>query len=78
MLERNHIMALVTVSFGPGNSVTKNYNNTEEIRNDKVLAQLLGFSPENTEIHVNGTAYHGELFDGDEVTLVTKANSKAS
>jgi hypothetical protein len=71
-------MANVTVSFGPANSVTRNIDSTEALKADRALYAFLGASAENTEVHVNGTAYHGELFDGDEVSLVTKANSKAS
>ena len=60
-------MAEVTVSFGSGNSLARDYANTDNLRADSRLFQALGASPENTEITVNGAPYSGPLYSGDRV-----------
>lgn len=69
-------MALINVQFGPGNSISRNYASTADVQADTAAYQFLGASPENTEVHVNGSPYSGDLFEGDVVSLVTKAHKK--
>lgn len=69
-------MARVTVVFGPGNSVERNYGSTSELLNDAGLAQFLGYNASNVETTQHGTAYNGPLYDGDTITIQTKANKK--
>lgn len=68
-------MARVTVNFG-GDSVSREFNNTQEILNSSALADVMGFDPKRVEISVNGAVYSGSLSNGDTVTLTTKANTK--
>jgi len=72
---------MITITFGLSNSVTKDvdsYPTVNSIIADPSLRQVLGFG-DNVEARVNGvTCDVGQyLSDGDTVSLVTKANSKA-
>jgi len=73
---------MLTITFGLSNSVTKaaeSYPTVNSVISDASLRQVLGFG-DNVEARVNGvTCDVGQaLADGDVITLVTKANSKAT
>lgn len=70
-------MANVTITFGAGNDAERNARHTDDLRRDGTLYQYLGASRENTEFLRDGAPYSGPLNDGDRLTLVTRANSKA-
>lgn len=69
----------ITVKFGPANSRTLNlahYPTIQSILTDSALQHDLGFGS-NVEAMVSGAARSsGPLYAGDEVTIVTKANTK--
>ena len=64
----------VRISFGPGNSITKDITHTEEIEDSWIEA--LGADPSRVEFCVNGQPYDGELHAGETVELRTRANEK--
>lgn len=65
---------LVTISFGPGNSIRKPIAHTSEIT--RAWIEALGADPSRVEFFVNGQAYAGPLSEGDTVELKTRANEK--
>lgn len=65
---------LVTISFGPGNSIRKPISHTSEITTAWIEA--LGADPDRVEFFVNGQPYAGPLSGGDTVQLRTRSNEK--
>jgi len=68
----------ISISFGLNNTVEKpveHYSTIDSILRDANLQQMLGFGA-NVEARVNGVSGVTHLQDGDEVTLVSRANSK--
>jgi len=64
----------VRISFGTGNTITRDFHHTDEISDS--LIEALGADPERVDFYLNGRSYEGELDDGDEIILQTKANEK--
>ena len=57
-------------------SVSRPISHTDEIGAD--IYSFFGTSSERVETRLNGVSYVGPLTDGDIITLVSKANSKAA
>jgi hypothetical protein len=67
---------LVTISFGPGNSIRKPISHTSEI--STAWIEALGADPDRVEFFVNGQPYAGPLAGGDTVELKSMANQKGT
>lgn len=73
---------MITVSFGSGNNVERTvgeYPTVNHILQSRILQSVLGFSADGVSAMVNDLAVPNgaELRDGDRISLITKANSKA-
>lgn len=68
-------MARVVIQHGT-DSVSRNYNNTDEVFADAALFALFGASQENSEIRLNGASYSGPFAEGDVASIVQRACSK--
>lgn len=69
-------MANINITFGPGNSLSRDISNTADIR--RSWLEALGADPERVEFVVNGRPYSGALADGDTVEVRTRANEKGA
>ena len=72
---------MITVKFGAGNSITRDingYETVEDVLNDQNVQGILGFG-DNVDTYIGGVPAPARttLTDGDVITLVTKANTKA-
>lgn len=68
----------ITVRYGVNNEVKRDagaYPTVDKVLNDADLKQFLGFGS-NVEARVNGTSDVSRLTDGDEVDIVSRANTK--
>ena len=79
--QKDTTMIKVTIAYS-GNSITKNVaagTTVGSILTDANLKAVLGFG-QNIEAQVNGASAESAvvLSDGDELDLVTKANTKAA
>jgi len=75
-------MISVTISFGPGNSLTREFNDGYTVgclKNDANIRAALGYG-NNVRFLVGGAPQgdHVTLHDGDEVTVETNVGQKAA
>lgn len=68
----------VTVRYGIGNEVNKEFASIQEILDNSALLDLLG-CPDNIEARINGAKVEGgfQLANGAVVDLVAGVNEKA-